>query len=314
MLKLNMLSEAEKDVHYNLIKSRFTKGLTSSLNALGKKVYDKDVITHISNSLKLIAVGSPSEIEAFATEMTLKFPDFSGYAAARSKPKQPRYRKHKNTLEIIAKCLNYDLFSSTRNGWGAYSLVQAYKLRICPYCQANHVNLHMGLEDGDTPSFMLRPPLDHYLPKSVYPYLAVSLSNLVPCCAQCNSGVKTSSDPRGMGFAHPLDATAIRVQFSTEGTLRKRINGRVEPDELVLSLTGVDRASVDHLSAFRLEERYQWYRHEIKDMIDRHDQYQEINRTLRAAICRTNYVLGFEKEKAESRSLGLCLLDVFAEL
>ena len=43
-----------------------------------------------------------------------------------------------------------------------------------------------------------RPQMDHYYPRDLYPYLAVSLYNLVPCCAVCNAAkgpLDTMKDP-----------------------------------------------------------------------------------------------------------------------
>ncbi|WDT68009.1 HNH endonuclease [Cloacibacterium sp. TD35] len=46
---------------------------------------------------------------------------------------------------------------------------------ICPYCTIKNVKT-----------------VDHFLPKSEYPYLSVVPSNLVPCCRDCNTDKKIS--------------------------------------------------------------------------------------------------------------------------
>jgi len=316
MLKLSPLSHAEQEKHFKLLKARFDAQLSSSLIAVGKWSYDRSLIDHLKKSLRVVLLGSPAEIETFASDVVNRFSAFSSYAASRKKSIYPNNDKHKNTLTIINACFDYEWFSRQANGWGAYALVQAYNVRICPYCQANHVNLHVKKAKGaqGTAAFQLRPPLDHYLPKSIYPYLAVSLSNLVPSCAQCNSGVKTAGDPRGKGFAHPLDATKISVQFSSKGTLRQNLNGLLHADDVVLTLTGLDGPSVNHLKEFRLRERYDWYRHEVKDLLDRDEQHRDLNGKLRSVIARELYVLGFLEANAEKRALGLCLRDIYSEL
>lgn len=55
-------------------------------------------------------------------------------------------------------------------------LISAPKLGICPLC-----------------SHRLVETLDHYLPKSDFPRLAVTPINLVPSCSTCNKGKLTSS-------------------------------------------------------------------------------------------------------------------------
>lgn len=313
MLKLKLLSSVNQDAHFKLLKGRFDTALAGALPA----PYDQQLIDHLKASLNEILLGTPAEIEAFAGDFVNRFSPFSVYAAKHRKGTAAKDNSHKNTLTIIKACFDYDWFSDQTKGWGAYALVEAYRLRICPYCQANHVNFHVEKAQGKlgAGAFKMRPPLDHYLPKSAYPYLAVSLSNLVPSCAQCNSGVKTANDPRGKGFAHPLDRTSpITVRFTTQGTVRTNLSGRVKLDELVLTLTGADGASTSHIKEFRLQERYGWYRHEIKDLFDRHDQHDDLNRKLQGIVCRELYVLGFLESQAEERSLGFCLRDVYKEL
>ena len=214
MLKLKSLTQAHQDKHFKLLKTRFDTELPKAVAAVGRGPYDDQLIDHMKVSLKTIILGTPAQIEAFADAVTSRFSPFSQYAAKHRKGTDAKDDVHRNTLAIIHTCFDYDWFSDQTKEWGAYPLVEAYGLRICPYCQANHVNFHVEKVKGQrgAEAFKMRPPLDHYLPKSVYPYLAVSLSNLVPSCAQCNSGVKTANDPLGKGFAHPLDETAIKVR------------------------------------------------------------------------------------------------------
>ena len=52
-------------------------------------------------------------------------------------------------------------------------------VKICPYCNRNYI---FTLQNSS-----VRPQYDHFFPKSLYPYLALSMYNLIPCCAVCNS-------------------------------------------------------------------------------------------------------------------------------
>jgi hypothetical protein len=161
--------------------------------------------------------------------------------------------------------------------------------------------------------FRIRPPLDHFLPRSAYPYLAVSLSNLVPSCAQCNSSIKSSSDPLAVGLAHPQDpATTLDVRFSAVGSIPAIIKGTVDDIRIHLVATGLH--SQAQVEAFYLQERYQWYRHEIKDLIERNAEHQSLPAGVRSLVSRELYVLGFLAAKASQRAIGLCLRDIYNEL
>jgi hypothetical protein len=55
---------------------------------------------------------------------------------------------------------------------------------VCPFC---------GTEPFEAPG-LTREDLDHYLPKSLYPFAAANLRNLVPMGNKCNTGYKKTTD------------------------------------------------------------------------------------------------------------------------
>lgn len=71
----------------------------------------------------------------------------------------------------------YDIYNDFRKIW-AFKLVDLLGLATCPYCNRNFtVNFD---KNGTTVE------LDHFYPKNQYPYLAISLYNLIPVCHTCN--------------------------------------------------------------------------------------------------------------------------------
>ncbi|MCX6074926.1 MAG: hypothetical protein NTY39_11440 [Campylobacterales bacterium] len=61
-----------------------------------------------------------------------------------------------------------------------YIFVSDLNLKSCPYCNMNYIFI---VEDKN-----LRPEIDHFYPKSKYPYFAMSYFNLIPSCPVCNKG------------------------------------------------------------------------------------------------------------------------------
>ena len=59
--------------------------------------------------------------------------------------------------------------------------IKSLNLKVCPYCGRQQINI--AELDGHNVS---KPPIDHFLPKFAYPFLAISFRNLVPCCSVCN--------------------------------------------------------------------------------------------------------------------------------
>ena len=83
---------------------------------------------------------------------------------------------------------------------------------ICPYCNRSYI--YTLKKSG------IRPQYDHYFPKSRYPYLALSMYNLIPCCAICN-GAKQDFDTFNSAtgeenFIYPFrDAYRTEIFFQT---------------------------------------------------------------------------------------------------
>ena len=61
-------------------------------------------------------------------------------------------------------------------------LAKKLDVKTCPYCNREYT-FSRGLQNGRE----VHPEFDHFYPKSKYPYLALSLYNLVPSCHTCNS-------------------------------------------------------------------------------------------------------------------------------
>lgn len=89
----------------------------------------------------------------------------------------PKIQKKKDQDNLLHYVFCYDKFSQDKK---ILKLLMDMDVPVCPYCNRQYTFTFFG-ETGSS-----RPQLDHYLPKSEYPYFAVSLLNLVPSCGLCN--------------------------------------------------------------------------------------------------------------------------------
>lgn len=63
--------------------------------------------------------------------------------------------------------------------------------RTCYYCNIDYINVYEQ-QQNNRKEFKNKFTLDHFIDKAEYPYLALSLFNLVPSCYVCNSKIKKS--------------------------------------------------------------------------------------------------------------------------
>lgn len=79
--------------------------------------------------------------------------------------------------------------------WNPYIWVQMLGIRVCPYCNRSYITTLI------TNEHKTRADIDHFLPKSEYPFFSMSLYNWVPSCRICNSSLKNI---KSFDFGDPI--------------------------------------------------------------------------------------------------------------
>ena len=115
----------------------------------------------------------------------------------------------------LRKVFNYKAFSQIPQKGGTWYagrlMTEALKeLKYCPYCNADMVYvLNIGRK-GKT----RRCAFDHFYPEARYPFLGLSLYNLIPSCHRCNSLFKHDDHKELETSFHPyLDDLDTETQF-----------------------------------------------------------------------------------------------------
>jgi len=85
-------------------------------------------------------------------------------------------------------------------------------LQTCPYC--NRAYIQSVSKRG-----VVRPQIDHFYPKSKYPYLGLSFYNLIPSCSVCNgTTAKGDKDSFKDNLISPYEIKTDDFKFSFEFT------------------------------------------------------------------------------------------------
>ena len=103
------------------------------------------------------------------------------YASARESVEA---RINSDVLNIIT----YKEYKKRYDTWSAYDFVMELGTKVCPYCNMNYVVPIYGIKGK------ARADLDHFYAKHIYPYLSMSIYNLVPACKVCNSSFKRGKE------------------------------------------------------------------------------------------------------------------------
>lgn len=180
--------------------------------------------------------------------------------------------EYADLLDDLKRAFNYKTFTTkptkkTSSTWSAYALCATSKLLTCPYCNYNYS--HTVFRDADG---VLRPTIDHFYPKSLYPHLSLTLANLVPSCYSCNCALKGDENFFLKKHLHPFfdpESVTFECYHPTENFLA--VLGKFESIKNTLSIELQPRRKCDatqnSVLLFALQQRYEKFNKDGVDFI-----------------------------------------------
>jgi len=212
MIKIeNSRLEQIANEHYDLLCNRFNFSISKRLDKSLKKyktkrkgIYKKYVLLlqYLKGNLEDIIIGKPKKLEYHKNRLIILSEDFKFTEKEKNKTTE-----QKEILKDLNQIFNYETFSS--NGftkkktkqdnkdyvYSGNSLVKSLNISTCPYCNRNTI---YSIDNGTKRT----SELDHFYPKSKYPFFALSFYNLIPSCKVCNK-IKRDNDDKE--YINPYD-------------------------------------------------------------------------------------------------------------
>lgn len=131
-----------------------------------------DIKNYIKANINKLLVSKPRELELIINDFIAR-----GFQS----------RIYDNVGETLTpfgiELLNVFNYKSFRKSSKAVWFSNQINAKSCIIC-----NTQYTLTTNKTKKTKLLFHLDHYFPKSIYPYLSLSYYNLIPCCSSCNIG------------------------------------------------------------------------------------------------------------------------------
>lgn len=195
-IKLNqeLFNKHVEEIDKSIKKSIFSK--------LKLKLTDneKECLEYIQKNIIDILKADSKKMQDYISYFKKNYPDIIG----------KQNTKEKNWKRIY-KIVRKDIFEreytnwSDRTKYGAYIFVKTLDLKTCPYCNRNYT---FAVDEN---SGKLRPEIDHFYPKSIYPFLAMSFYNLIPSCSICNH---TKKDKVKLDLLNPYELKKNDFKFT----------------------------------------------------------------------------------------------------
>ena len=168
-------------------------------------------------------------------------------------------------VKTIKKCIlkKYsNMYKNFRTTHGK-RVIEETDINICPYCYRSYINV-IEAEKG---SKVITPDLDHFYPKSRYPFLAVTLSNLVPSCLFCNQRAKNDEDFYKASI-YPPQKIFDEIEFDYDVYLNKIY---IKNYKYLISKPKYKM----HLDTFLIQELYSGHTEILKNIIDKNRKYRK---------------------------------------
>jgi len=164
-------------------------------------------------------------------------------------------------------------YNNNEEEYGAYTFVKLLNKKTCPYCNRNYISVIEKENENDK---QRRPELDHFHPKSIYPFLAVNYYNLIPSCSTCN---KLKSDDDSLKLLHPYNKQTKEVNITYWLNDMKFYKAQSLKDidfesEKFIDIE-IENLPENHKQVFQLERLYQEHKDVVIELILKHLHYPQ---------------------------------------
>lgn len=141
-------------------------------------------------------------------------------------------------------------------------------MNVCPYCNRNFINPIYKKNSVGGDNRNQSPDIEHFFPKSIYPFLSLSISNLLPSCAFCNK-IKSDVDTFKYNCLSPYEIKNSDFRF--DFTL---ISERVKEIKLISKNKDCKNSEILHLESLYNEVHNKY----INEIFENDLKYTEKNK------------------------------------
>lgn len=273
----NYLKENDFDINKRyiekLFKIKFSKPSENILTRYNKYKKQNILFRSIFKQIDLeqILLADENELKRLINKITSKLNQLE------KKHKKVITKKIENLFKYTDKYQNTVLTPFFTNN---------FNFRTCFYCNKDFITNF----EKERKSFVSTFQLDHFYDKGTYPYLALSLFNLIPSCPTCNS-----SKVKGSKNVYKHDAKVGRFDNETcispnseDFKFHEKVKFKLYLDKSCENLHIKDKEHIDielkeyysndydkYIEVFKLNERYKAHKDIVYDMITKAELYPE---------------------------------------
>lgn len=239
----------------NTIKKRL-EGLEYNSQYKGQKDFVKKLISN----LPLLLIGTPLKLKSFIDSL---HSDYIKIASKKVyKPYMTKGKRKKQTFSKgLLQAMGYENYRENK----LVELSRMLNIKVCPYCNHNFT-LYIDILGKIKMKGLFQ--FDHFYDKSDYPYLSMSLYNLIPSCSLCNHQKRTTL--LDLRYNPYFKGISDEFHFKVIDSFQLR-SGKVGADKIDIKIErnarghGIDELQED----LHLEEQYSRHKDIVQEIYDK---------------------------------------------
>ncbi len=283
MIKLKLSREIENN-HLKYFQEKILPSFDIKSifrNSVNENIHIK-FMEYCKNRVEVLAIGKPKDLREFKSEL----PEGAKYLLDKNPMCEYNgkryeyinflldvfgYKKFCNLNQYVSNDLltqgNYEqINSSLKSYWTPYNFLLMSGVRVCPYCNRQYITPIYIHSNENYKQHKLRADLDHFYPKSKYPYFSMSLYNLIPCCKFCNSSLKNIKE---------FDITDVNPYEESLDDYFKFKSDILHDADIYIEKTYLDSRIDQYLDCFQLESLYSYHKNQAAELIQKRMLYSE---------------------------------------
>jgi hypothetical protein len=168
----------------------------------------------------------------------------------------------------ISNIIDYDLIDLKLR----HEILTKIGADVCPYCNRQYITSYVHQSQPKTTA-----DLDHFLPKSIFQLLSLSLFNFIPSCPICNSRFKLD---KGINILYPYEEDfGDDAYFSVNITDNSNVNTliglndwfdlNIEVDATARNIYKINNS----IELFKLNQLYQVHKEYVRELLYKRNAY-----------------------------------------
>lgn len=243
------------DTFHDTIKKRL-KGLEYNSQNKGQKEFVRKLISNLS----LLLIGTPPKLKAFIDSLHVEYTNIATQKVY--KPNKVNGKRRKQTFSKgLLQAMGYENYRENK----LVELSCMLNIKVCPYCNHNFT-LYIDILGKTKMKGLFQ--FDHFYDKSDYPYLSMSLYNLIPSCSSCNHQKRTTQ--LDIRYNPYFKAISDEFHFKVMDSFQLR-SGKKGVDKIDIKIERNPRGQgINELQEdLHLEEQYSRHKDIVQEIYDK---------------------------------------------